>query len=158
MARRWTRPHWRRCEAAGSQYDWWSVTIILCSSTERKRLSAQTAGTVTGYTGEQKCSGVSVNSRHGLERIGWDASALNAAGGKIVQNGRDCMRCCRRTGHRRRGERTPSAVWRWTRRATALRRSDTQVTVQATVNKQTSTFTPVTVSCWRTGRATQVLT
>lgn len=49
----------------------------------------KTADLVTGYAGEQKSLDVSVTSKYGLARIDWDAAALNAASGKIVQSGED---------------------------------------------------------------------
>lgn len=40
-----------------------------------------TVDRVTGYAGEKKSLGVSVNSNYGLERIDWSASSLLASGG-----------------------------------------------------------------------------
>lgn len=42
---------------------------------------------VSGYAGEKKSLGVSVNSKYGVERINWTASELISAGGKIVSDG-----------------------------------------------------------------------
>ncbi|OQL28445.1 hypothetical protein B4581_25065, partial [Salmonella enterica subsp. enterica serovar Typhimurium] len=89
-----------------------------------------------------------------------DASALNAAGGKIVQNGRDYAVVLPAYLSSAQGVNTytVSGVAVDTK-GNRSSRSDTQVTVQATeVNKQTSTFTPVSSVLLADGKSTQVLT
>lgn len=133
---------------------------IVLEYRKKEIVRLKTADLVTGYTGEQKSLGVSVNSRHGLERIDWDASALNAAGGKIVQNGRDYAVVLPAYLSSAQGVNTytVSGVAVDTK-GNRSSRSDTQVTVQATeVNKQTSTFTPVSSVLLADGKSTQVLT
>lgn len=44
---------------------------------------------IIGSAGERKSLGVSVNSAYGLSHIDWSAPSLIAAGGQIVQNGKD---------------------------------------------------------------------
>ncbi len=146
---------------AGSQYDLVERNNNIVLEYRKKEIvRLKTADLVTGYTGEQKSLGVSVNSRHGLERIDWDASALNAAGGKIVQNGRDYAVVLPAYLSSAQGVNTytVSGVAVDTK-GNRSSRSDTQVTVQATeVNKQTSTFTPVSSVLLADGKSTQVLT
>lgn len=146
---------------AGSQYDLVERNNNIVLEYRKKEIvRLKTADLVTGYTGEQKSLGVSVNSRHGLERIDWDASALNAAGGKIVQNGRDYAVVLPAYQSSAQGVNTytVSGVAVDTK-GNRSSRSDTQVTVQATeVNKQTSTFTPVSSVLLADGKSTQVLT
>lgn len=146
---------------AGSRYDLVERNNnIVLEYRKKEVVRLKTADLVTGYTGEQKSLGVSVNSRHGLERIDWDASALNAAGGKIVQNGRDYAVVLPAYQSSAQGVNTytVSGVAVDTK-GYRSERSDTQVTVQATeVNKQTSTFTPVSSVLLADGKSTQVLT
>lgn len=146
---------------ASSQYDLVERNNNIVLEYRKKEIvRLKTADLVTGYTGEQKSLGVSVNSRHGLERIDWDASDLNAAGGKIVQNGRDYAVVLPAYQSSAQGVNTytVSGVAVDTK-GNRSSRSDTQVTVQATeVNKQTSTFTPVSSVLLADGKSTQVLT
>lgn len=146
---------------AGSRYDLVERNNnIVLEYRKKEVVRLKTADLVTGYTGEQKSLGVSVNSRHGLERIDWDASALNAAGGKIVQNGRDYAVVLPAYQSSAQGVNTytVSGVAVDTK-GNRSERSDTQVTVQATeVNKQTSTFTPVSSVLPADGKSTQELT
>jgi hypothetical protein len=44
---------------------------------------------IIGKAAEQKSLQVSITNTYGLSRIDWDTTALNAAGGKSVQNGSD---------------------------------------------------------------------
>lgn len=75
---------------AGSRYDLVERNNnIVLEYRKKEVISLKTADLVTGYAGEQKSLGVSVNSKYGLERIDWSASPLIAAGGKIVQDGSD---------------------------------------------------------------------
>jgi adhesin/invasin len=74
---------------AGSRYDLVDRNNNIVLEYRKKVIRLKTADLVTGYAGEQKSLGASVNSKYGLERIDWSASPLIAAGGKIVQNGED---------------------------------------------------------------------
>lgn len=73
---------------AGSRYDLVERNNnIVLEYRKKEVIRLKTADLVTGYAGEQKSLGVSVTSKYGLEHIDWSASALIAAGGKILQNG-----------------------------------------------------------------------
>lgn len=118
------------------------------------------ADLVTGHAGEQKSLGVSVTSTYGLSHIDWDAAALTAVGGKIVQNGSDyaVVLPAYRSSAQGVNTYTVSGVAVDTK-GNRSDRSETQVTVQAPeVNKQYSTFTPVSSVLPADGKSTQVLT
>lgn len=145
----------------GSRYDLVERNNNIVLEYRRKEvLRLHTAGLVTGKAGEQKSLQVSVTSSYGLSHIDWEASALNAAGGKIVQNGADyavVLPAYQTTVH---------AVNTYTvsgvavdRKGNRSERSDTQVTVLAPeVNRQNSTFTPASSVLPADGKSTQVLT
>ncbi|HEQ3521879.1 TPA: inverse autotransporter beta domain-containing protein, partial [Citrobacter freundii] len=145
----------------GSRYDLVERNNnIVLEYRKKDTIRLKTADLVTGYAGEQKSLGVSVTSKYGLERIDWDAAALAAAGGKIVQNGTDYAVVLPAW------QAATQAVNTYTVSGVAVDargnrsdRSDTQVTVQAPeVNKQYSTFTPVSSELPADGKSTQVLT
>lgn len=145
----------------GSRYDLVERNNnIVLEYRKKELLRLHTADLITGHAGEQKSLGVSVTSTYGLSRIDWDASALSAAGGKIVQNGSDYAVVLPAY------QTTTQAVNTYTVSGVAVdtkgnrsERSDTQVTVQAPeVNKQYSTFMPVSSVLPADGRSTQVLT
>ncbi|WP_277973548.1 invasin domain 3-containing protein, partial [Pantoea agglomerans] len=146
---------------AGSRYDLVERNNnIVLEYRKKEVIRLHTADLVTGHPGEQKSLGVSVTSTYGLSRIDWDAQALSAAGGKIVQNGGDYAVVLPSY------QPSTQAVNTYTISGVAVDskgnrsdRSDTQVTVQAPeVNKQTSTFTPVSSVLLADGKSTQVLT
>ncbi|EDL8432105.1 invasin [Salmonella enterica subsp. diarizonae] len=145
----------------GSRYDLVERNNnIVLEYRKKDTIRLKTADLVTGYAGEQKSLDVSVTSKYGLARIDWDAAALNAAGGKIVQSGTDYAVVLPAY------QTTMQAVNIYTVSGVAVdtkgnrsERSDTQVTVQAQeVNKQSSTFTPVSSVLPADGKSTQVLT
>jgi|AGFT01.1.fsa_nt_gi Protein of unknown function (DUF3442)./Invasin, domain 3. len=145
----------------GSRYDLVERNNnIVLEYRKKEALRLHTADLITGHAGEQKSLGVSVTSTYGLSRIDWDAAALSAAGGKIVQNGSDYAVVLPVY------QATTQAVNTYTVSGVAVdtkgnrsERSDTQVTVQAPeVNKQYSTFTPVSSMLPADGKSTQVLT
>jgi len=118
------------------------------------------ASLVSGYTGEHKSLGVTVSSKYALDHIDWSASALEAAGGAVVQNG---------SGYDvvlPNWQATAAAVNTYTVTGVAVdvkgnrsNRSETQVTVHAPeVSRDTSTFTPVNSTLQADGKSTQVLT
>lgn len=117
----------------------------------------KTADLVTGYTGEQKSLGVSVNSKYGLARIEWDAQALSAAGGKIVQDGANyaVVLPAYLTGSQAMNTYTVSGVAVDTK-GNRSDRSDTQVTVQATEVTITATTPDEAKSAIKTDKATYV--
>ncbi|STB73278.1 intimin [Citrobacter koseri] len=74
----------------GSRYDLVERNNnIVLEYRKKETLRLHTADLITGHAGEQKSLGVSVTSTYGMSRIDWDAQALSAAGGKVVQNGAD---------------------------------------------------------------------
>ncbi|ADP10466.1 Putative invasin [Erwinia sp. Ejp617] len=71
---------------AGSRYDLVERNNhILLQYRKKETVRLHTVDRVTGYAGEKKSLGVSVNSQYGLERIDWSASSLLACGGKLVR-------------------------------------------------------------------------
>lgn len=145
----------------GSRYDLVERNNnIVLEYRKKETIRLHTADLISGHAGEQKSLGVSVTSTYGLSRIDWDVSALNAAGGKIIQNGGDyaVVLPAYQPG--------PQAVNTYTVSGVAVDtkgnrsdRSDTQVTVLAPmVSKQMSTFTPASSALAADGRSTQVLT
>ncbi|WP_336241540.1 inverse autotransporter beta domain-containing protein, partial [Citrobacter freundii] len=145
----------------GSRYDLVERNNnIVLEYRKKETIRLHTADLVTGHAGEKKSLGVSVTSTYGLSRIDWDAQALSAAGGKVVQNGSDYAVVLPAY------QTTTQAVNTYTvsgvavdRKGNRSERSDTQVTVQAPeVNKQYSTFTPVSSVLPADGKSTQVLT
>ncbi|MDA8518056.1 inverse autotransporter beta domain-containing protein, partial [Citrobacter sp. Igbk 16] len=145
---------------AGSRYDLVERNNnIVLEYRKKETIRLHTTDLITGYAGEQKSLGVSVTSRYGLERIDWDAAALNASGGKIVQNGSDytVVLPAYQTAAQAVNTYRVSGVAVDTK-GNHSDRSDTQVTVQAPeVNKQYSTFTPARSDLPADGKSTQVL-
>ncbi|KLP69214.1 inverse autotransporter beta domain-containing protein [Enterobacter hormaechei] len=145
----------------GSRYDLVERNNnIVLEYRKKDTIRLHTADLVTGHAGEQKSLGVSVTSTYGLSRIDWDAQALAAAGGKIVQNGSDYAVVLPAYQSSAQGVNTYTvsgvAV---DRKGNRSDRSDTQVTVQSPeVNKQASTFTPVSSLLPADGRSAQALT
>lgn len=146
---------------AGSRYDLVERNNgIVLEYRKKEVIRLHTVDLVTGRPGEQKSMGVSVTSTYGLSRIDWDAQALNAAGGKIVLNGADYAVVLPPY------QSSAPAVNTYTISGVAVDkkgnrsdRSDTQVTVLAPeVNKQTSTFTPVSSVLPADGKSSQALT
>ncbi|SQA97940.1 Invasin [Cedecea neteri] len=146
---------------AGSRYDLVERNNnIVLEYRKKDVIHLKMADLVTGYAGEQKSLGVSVNSKYGLARIDWSASPLIAAGGKIVQNGADytVVLPAYQTMAQAVNTYTVSGVAIDTR-GNRSDRSDTQVTVQAPeVNRQYSTFTPASSMLPADGRSSQALT
>lgn len=120
----------------------------------------KTADQVTGYAGEQKSLNVSVTSKYGLERIDWSASPLIAAGGKIVQHGKDwtVVMPTYNSGTEGINNYTVSCV-AVDNKGNRSEQSSTQVTVQASVvSAEKSTFTPASSVLPADGKSKQVLT
>ncbi|MML56899.1 invasin, partial [Salmonella enterica subsp. enterica] len=145
----------------GSRYDFVERNnYIVLEYRKKDTIRLRTADLVTGQAGEQKSLGVSVTSKYGLERIDWDAAALTVAGGKIVQNGADYAVVLPAYQSSAQGVNTyiVSGV-AVDRKGNRSDRSDTQVVVQVPeVNKQTSSFTPVSGVRPADGKSSQVLT
>lgn len=130
---------------AGSRYDLVDRNNnIVLEYRKKEVIRLNTADLVTGYAGEQKSLGVSVNSKYGLERIDWSASPLIAAGGKIVQNGEDwtVVMPAYRSGVEASNSYTVSGV-AVDKKGNVSGRAETQVTVtQAAIDKTTSSLSP----------------
>ncbi|HHG0472233.1 TPA: Ig-like domain-containing protein [Proteus mirabilis] len=130
---------------AGSRYDLVERNNnIVLEYRKKEVISLKTADLVTGYAGEQKSLGVSVNSKYGLERIDWSASPLIAAGGKIVQSGNAwaVVMPTYRSGAKGVNSYTVSGV-AVDKKGNRSNQAETQVTVtQAAIDKTTSSLSP----------------
>ncbi|NLS52097.1 inverse autotransporter beta domain-containing protein, partial [Hafnia alvei] len=58
---------------------------IVLEYRKKESISLRLASQISGYSGESKSLGVSVNSTNGVERIEWTAPELLSQGGQIVQ-------------------------------------------------------------------------
>lgn len=145
---------------AGSRYDLVERNNnIILDYRKKEVIRLFTHPLITGYAGEKKSLGVSVNSKYGLEHISWSASALLSAGGKLIQEGTEWSVVLPdlKTGS--------GAVNTWHITAVAVdkkgnssKRTDTQVTVtQAAINPGTSTLLPSAIRLAANGE-TQKLT
>jgi len=146
---------------AGGRYDLVERNNnIVLDYRKKSVIHLRTAEQVTGFAGEQKSLGVSVTSRHGLERIDWSAAPLVAAGGKIVEKGSDW------TVELPAWNTAPDGINSYTITAVAVdkrgnvsNQSTTRVTLQAPeVSTINSEFTPAASTLPADGTSVQVLT
>ncbi|OON34684.1 hypothetical protein BTJ39_23540 [Izhakiella australiensis] len=73
---------------AGSRYDLVDRNNnIVLEYRKKEVIRLHLSPLITGWSGEMKSLGVSVNSKYGLDHIDWDAPLLLARGGKIVADG-----------------------------------------------------------------------
>lgn len=142
----------------GSRYDLIERNNnIVLEYRKKEVLRLHTADLITGKAGEQKSLQVSVTSSYGLSHIDWDSSALNAAGGKIVQKGSDYVVVLPpyQSAAPALNTYTVSGV-AVDRKGNRSDRSYIQVTVQ-TPQYSTSSFTPASSMLPADGKSTQVL-
>ena len=133
---------------------------IILEYRKKEAISLRTAPLVTGYAGEKKSLGVTVNSSNGVDRIDWSAPALLAAGGKIVQDGPLAYSVVLPDYQFTQGVNnyTVSGV-AVDRRGNRSGASETQVSVHTPdIDEKTSTFTPLNSTLPADGKSTQVLT
>ncbi|MCU6172422.1 Ig-like domain-containing protein [Enterobacter bugandensis] len=124
---------------------------------KKEVIRLKTAGLVTGYAGEQKSLGVSVNSKYGLKHIDWDAGALTAAGGSIVQSGNDWTVTLPAWQAAGVNSYTVSGV-AVDAKGNRSQRSTTQVTVtQAAIDPLLSTLSPTEITLPADGKTSQEL-
>ncbi|HGM5486408.1 TPA: inverse autotransporter beta domain-containing protein, partial [Serratia marcescens] len=133
---------------------------IILEYRKKEAISLRTAPLVTGYAGEKKSLGVTVNSSNGVDRIDWSAPALLAAGGKIVQDGPLAYSVVLPDYQFTQGVNNYTvsgvAVDKKGNRSGA---SETQVSVHTPdIDEKTSTFTPLNSTLSADGKSTQVLT
>lgn len=145
---------------AGSRYDLVERNNnIVLEYRKKEVISLYTVGLVTGYTGDQKSLGVSVNSKYGLAYVDWSTPTLSAAGGRIVQDSTGgysvVLPAWREQGI---NTYTVSGVAVDTKGNRSASR-ETQVSVLApAVNVQNSSLTPSRSTLMADGKSTQVLT
>lgn len=115
-----------------------------------------------GLAGETKALNVSVESKHGLDHIEWNATSLTAAGGEIIQNGNSYsikMPTYQTGRDAAANSYTISAVAFDTKGNPSARQSMTvKVTQETDVNTINSTFTPENSTITANGTDEQVLT
>lgn len=133
---------------------------IILEYRKKEVISLSTAPLVTGYAGEKKSLGVTVNSSNGVDRIDWSAPALLAAGGKIVQDGPLAYSVVLPDYQFTQGVNiyTVSGV-AVDRKGNRSGASETQVSVHTPdIDEKTSTFTPLNSTLSADGSSTLVLT
>ncbi|MGQ5837794.1 inverse autotransporter beta domain-containing protein, partial [Serratia sp. IR-2025] len=146
---------------AGSRHDLVERNNNIVLEYRKKELiRLRTAPLVTGFAGEKKSLGVTVNSSNGVDRIDWSAPALLAAGGKIVEDGPQAYSVVIPGYQFSQGVNnytvTGVAVDKKGNRSNA---SETQVSVRApTINERNSTFTPLNSALLANGTDAQALT
>ncbi|EOG2477060.1 TPA: inverse autotransporter beta domain-containing protein, partial [Serratia marcescens] len=146
----------------GSRYDLVDRNNnIVLEYRKKEVIRLHTAEAVTGFAGERKSLGVSVNSKYGLDRIDWSAPALLAAGGKIVHDvtqGYGVVLPPYKPAAGSVNSYRVSGV-AIDRKGNASNQSETQVTVLApVVSDSLSTFLPASSVLLADGQGTQELT
>ncbi|WP_226060686.1 inverse autotransporter beta domain-containing protein [Erwinia pyrifoliae] len=146
---------------AGSRYDLVERNNhILLQYRKKETVRLHTVDRVTGYAGEKKSLGVSVNSQYGLERIDWSASSLLACGGQLVRE--DAGNWSVILPEYQPGA---QAVNTWTvsgvavdKKGNVSARADTQVTVaQSAIDASMSPVTPAKITLVADGKTQQQL-
>ncbi|MEI2266776.1 inverse autotransporter beta domain-containing protein [Erwinia sp. CGal63] len=147
---------------AGNRYDLVNRNNnIVLEYRKEEVIKLSAAKLITGTAGEQKTLNVSVNSKYGLERINWSASALIANGGKIVAHSPTDYSVVLPAYHA-----DATGVNSYTlsgvaidKKGNASKRTETQITVtEANINVNSSSLLPVSSTLSADGHAQQTLT
>ncbi|MFS8929421.1 inverse autotransporter beta domain-containing protein [Escherichia coli] len=145
----------------GNRYDFVERNNNIILEYRRKEvISLKTTKLVTGYAGEKKSLGVSINSKYDIERIDWSASSLIAAGGKIISDGNSDYSVelpAYQSGQQGINTYTITAV-AVDKKGNVSNKSETQISVtQAAINANMSTLTPDNVILPADGKSQQQL-
>ncbi|MDN0086131.1 Ig-like domain-containing protein [Yersinia nurmii] len=135
-----------RRSLAGSRYDLIERNNNIVLEYRKKDVVFLTlTNNASGYAGEQKSLGVSVNAKYGLDRIEWDSAALVMNGGSIVQEAADRFSVIlpnHQPGGRAANTYILSAV-AYDKKGNASSRAQTEIVVtEAAVSTLYSTFSP----------------
>lgn len=134
---------------------------IVLEYRKRNDIKLQTVELVSGYSGEEKSLGVSVSSRYNLKQIEWQATELEAAGGRISKDAGNVYNVILPNW-----QSSPNSSNNYVVSGVAIdsrgnrsNRSDTQVTVQAPmINRDRSSFTPGESTLPADDKSSQTLT
>lgn len=135
---------------------------IILEYRKKELIRLKMAPLITGYGGEQKSLGITVNSKYGYAGMEWSAAALQAAGGQLVEEGAGPNWSVVLPPY----QYAQQAVNTYILSAVALdshgnrsQRAETQITVNApVVNAELTTFTPADITLPADGISTQLLT
>ncbi|ANI31715.1 hypothetical protein PL78_18075 [Yersinia entomophaga] len=135
-----------RRSLAGSRYDLIERNNNIVLEYRKKDVVFLTlTNNASGYAGEQKSLGVSVNAKYGLDRIEWDSAALVMNGGSLVQEAADRFSVILpnyQPGGRAANTYNLSAV-AYDKKGNASSRAQTEIVVtEAAVSTLNSTFSP----------------
>ncbi len=144
---------------AGSRYDLVDRNNnIVLEYRKKEVIRLQTADLLVGYAGEQKSLSVSVNAKHGLERIEWAAPSLLAAGGQILKENEGSYSVILpgwQPGEQGVNTYTVGGI-AFDKKGNASERAETQVTVtQAAISVNSSSLTPADATLIANGNARQ---
>ncbi|WP_342754552.1 inverse autotransporter beta domain-containing protein [Pantoea sp. MBD-2R] len=146
----------------GSRYDLVNRNNnIVLEYRKNEVITLKDAALITGYSGQQKTLGVTVNSKHGLDHIEWSAGTLAANGGKIIANGSADYSVVLPAYHA-----DATGVNSYTISGVAIdkkgnisNKAETQVTVtESAININTSSLLPASSSLSADGKSQQTLT
>lgn len=144
----------------GSRYDLVDRNNnIVLEYRKKEVIRLQTADLLAGYAGEQKSLNVSVNAKHGLDRIEWAAPLLLAAGGQILKESEGSYSVILpawQSGEQAVNTYTVGGV-AFDKKGNTSARAETQVTVtQAAISVSSSSLTPTDAVLTANGTAQQV--
>lgn len=133
---------------------------IILEYRKKETIHLKTASLVTGQPGETKSLGVMITSKYSVERVEWTDGGLVAAGGEIIQNGREQSVVLPpwRSGSAANNTYMMGAV-AVDKKGNTSNRSETQITVQEpAVSTTNSTFMPANSTLTAGSESSQVLT